>query len=283
MVFKYGCCHNAHMSSARALILVACLLLAPLAAAKSQPAVLFLADADAPVGQGNLSADVPDGNVSSVRVVVPAAAEELLLMFAAQEPGGTRLYGPSWVAFWPDQAMAENGSTLRATLRLDGEVIAEGSVPAHFDPANIPDPLAFIPPDPTDPEGAAFHIVAQALPLVYTPPKLVYFGFLDVDVPENATLAVTFELVPAGPVPVGSVALKYNSIPTPSYLYVPWWVPDLPRETGTQGPLPSPTPTATQSPSGTDTGSGETGKDSPGLSLLVSLVALGLLALKRRW
>jgi uncharacterized protein (TIGR03382 family) len=203
--------------------------------------------------------------------------------------------GPLFVGLWTDSSLVIEGNISVGLYLREGDtdtLVASASRSLDIDPSQVPEPTSLIPPDPTDPEAAAYYIAAQALPLINKPPMLLDLGMVDVEVPENATLVLGFSLVAPGggalPAGFGVASIKYDSALTPSYLYAPWYAADpvMPSPSASPSASPSGSPTS-GSPSGsTPPGTGDPSEtkaeESPGAGILVVVGALGLALLRRR-
>lgn len=262
------------------------LALAPLAAAGPQPAIYYLQDGATPLGDGTLDSEPPSKNETSYRPIT-YGPDGPVVWFDASAPTD-RLLGRAFVGLWPE-AFAVTGGNITAGLYIDDgttrTLISETGVPIATDPSNLPDPMALIPPDPTDPEGAIFHVASQVLPLVSAPPMLLDLGFVDATVPANATVLLGIHLSAGadGLPPVGTFLLKYDAPTAPSFVYAPWYAPDPAptSSTGTRAPTSTATPTNTATPSSTSgapldfTDDEEPeGKDSPGIGIVFLAAAL---------
>lgn len=271
-----------------AVLFLIVLLAAPLAAAGSAPSIAFFADsASGPVGDGILTQAWPTTNESSVRPILIELAGPSTTFVDIEEPPGTHLKGRLFAGIWPDAALADDAQ-LRVSVWLDGELIAEGMVPINIDPSATPDPLKLVPPDPTDPQGAVYHVIGQVLPLVLQPPTLVDLGVVDVEVPNGSALQVGFGLVGAASMPpVGAaMVLKYDGVLTPSFMYMPWWSadpeavsPQISKVEQAQAPVVPPAAPPAAPPAPTSSPNDE---ESPGVGLLALVVAVGAAFLLRR-
>ncbi len=270
-------------------IVVFLLLLAPLASAGSAPSIVFFADGETGIaGDGILSQDWPTSNESKVRPILIELAGPATVFVDVEEPPGTHLKGRLFVGLWPDAALAMD-ARLKVSLWVGDASVAEAMLPVDIDPASAPDPTALVPPDPSDPEGAVYHAIAQVVPLVLQPPTLVNLGGLDVEVPEGTPVRIGLGLVGAdGGIPVGAaMALKYDGLLTPSFAYMPWWSADPEAESPqvkrvqTTAPV-SPGPSPPSAPSTPPAPASAPGEDSPGIGLLAMVAAMGLAFWRRR-
>jgi len=274
------------------MLLALALLAVPAAQAGHGGEILFLAEGDAPVGDGALSREVPEGEEPSLRPVLLGEAGEARFLV----PEGER---PAWIqgrlfaGLWIDQPPALPGELEVVLLRLDGEApeeLASTSLPVGGQFPEAPDPATLLPPDPTDPEAVAWHALAQAYPLVRSPPIVADFGIVSLPV-EDADLAVAFRLADGSLAP--AVMIEYGAALAPSFLYVPWHEPApapapsatsaSPSASATVRP-PGPTVGRTgppQDPAGpTDEGSQDT--PSPGFSVALSVLGVAAWAARRR-
>lgn len=272
------------------------LLLAPLAVAGPAPAVHYLADEASPFQTGAMQTEAPSKNESSQRLVT-AGIDGPTVWFSTPVQEG-RLAGPAFLGLWTTANPVVLGE-VEASLWLDADgnrtLLSSAALDAAIDPAQIPEPTSLVPPDPTDPEGAAFHVAAQLLPLLMSPPMVFDLGAIDVEAPANASLMLGLELV-GDPLPVGASIIQYDAVTAPSFLYVPWYAPDPPAPQPTSSPSPTSSPPSSSSsstssppPSASPGGTGSSApepeaeeeapsEDSPGAGLLAILVALGAAA-----
>ncbi len=272
--------------------LAVCLLLTfalPLASAGPAPALAFLADSESgPLADGALVHAWPVADEPKVRPILVELAGPSTVFVDVEEQPGTHLKGRVFVGIWPDAAIAKD-ARLRVSLYVGNDLVNESFVPVTVDPNNVPDPTALLPPDPTDPQGAVFHIVAQVVPLVLQPPTMVDLGVVDVEVPEGSSVRLGFGLVGAdGLPPTGAaMALKYDGKLSPSFVYLPWWsadpqavspqIDDVPKQ---QPPV---TPPSTDTPTSGPAPAGSPGEESPavGIVALLGVVAMALLWRRR--
>ncbi len=281
------------MRRAAALLILAGLLLAPFTEARPAPALYFLKDGETPLlDDGILNATLPDGNATKTRII-PVGSEDFAPVRFVTEAGEahpTLLRGPLFVGLWTGESVMLHGN-LTATFYLmsgqEAKPIGNASIMLDADTEQAPDPAALIPPDPTDPEGAVFHIAAQILPMILKPPTLLAMGIVDMEVPEDAHIAVGFRIDPGsspGPTPVGGFAqIQYDALLQPSFAFVPWYEPDPPRPAPTTPSAGSPgTGQASPPPASPPPASPDDGKDSPGLGLLVILALVAAVATRRR-
>ncbi len=261
--------------------LVACLLalsLLPLATAGSVPTIGFLRDDGPPVSPGILSLDWPTGNESSARQVPPELLGETTFVADFDAPGEAWL-GRLMMGVWPDAGIAKE-AVIQARISIDDEVVAEASIPVDVDPEDIPDPQALVPPDPTDPQGAVMHAAVQAAPLILEPPLLVDFGIVDLQVPNGSVIKLHLS-VQSGEVPVpGTAAIKYDSLLSPGFVYIPWFSAD-PEATAPQVAPAAPAPQPAPQPQPSGPAPSPTGEDSP-LPFVAVLLALGIALRLRR-
>ncbi|MGB0652588.1 MAG: hypothetical protein ACPGQL_05260 [Thermoplasmatota archaeon] len=281
------------MRSLSLLMVAALLLPAAAVTAVPAPALYFLDDGATPIiDDGVLSVEQPTGNETRTRLVLPAAEAVLQVRFVspAGEERPNLLRGPLFVGLWTGESVVLNGNLTASIGIMEGETfkpLGNASVALDLNQSDAPDPLALIPPDPTDPQGAAFHVLAQVLPLLFKPPTLLNLGIVDLEVPEGSQVAVQFRLDPGSsalPIPTAAFAqVQYGAILTPSFVFIPWYEPDPPRP---DPPAPvTPPPTTPDDDDGgdnggtggqdTDEGDGD-GEDSPGASAVI--IAVGLLA-----
>lgn len=187
------------------------------------------------------------------------------------------------MGLWPDAGIAKD-SILVASLLIDGVAVANGSAVVNVDPGAAPDPLSFMPPDPTDPEGAVFHAAGKVLPLILQPPTLIQLGFIDMEIPAEAEVALSFGLASAtsGPATAVAMVLKYDGMLSPSFVYLPWWSAD-PAVVSPQLPPAQPAAPAMEPEPEPAQEEPAASKDSPGVGLLaVMLSFVGIALLRRR-
>lgn len=278
-----------------AIAVTAALLLAPLAAAGPIPALYFLKDGETPlVGDGILNQTAPDGLDPTTRLVLPGSEDVPNAVFRTVAPveEADRLLGPLLVGLWTGPSTVIDGNITATIYLVEGDEmtpLGSAGIALQINESSAPDPMSLVPPDPTDPEQAAAYIAAQAMAGLITPPVLLQQGFVDVEVPEGATLAVGFylEATPGSgnPAPIGGPAsIRYDASLTPTFVYAPWYKTD-----------PEPTRTTTQTSSNTATtqptggggqptlgGSGGE-EESPGAGMLaIGVLVVGLVAVRRR-
>ncbi len=227
--------------------LLVLLFVLPAASAGSVPAIGFLTDDGAPVAPGAMVHDWPEGNESSARLVPPQIVGKALFVYAEEAPGDA-VQGRMLLGLWPDADYGHE-ATLVATAWIDDKPFANATAPVVTDPSQFGDPANIIPPDPSDPQGAVMHAAQQAAPLVMSPPMLLDFGNVDVQVPEGSKLSISMHLDgPALPA-AASLAIKYDSLTTPGFLYVPWTSSDASAEAPQAQPVPAePAPSTSQQP-----------------------------------
>lgn len=281
----------------RLLIALIALLAAPLATAAPAPSLYYLADSESPLGQGVLSADAPSKNESSMRLVIPSA--EPMVWFAAGEAEQARIYGPAFVGLWTHANIVGQGNLSAALWLIDGDeetLLASKSLSVAIDPASLPDPASLVPPDPTDPEGAAYHLASKLLPIITDPPLVYELGMIDAIVPANASVRLSFALENGDQPAAGASALSYDAVTSPSFLYMPWYAPDPPKPTATSTSSSTSSPSSappsssgspgmsgTSGPSSQPAASDAPGEDSPGIGLIAGVALLGVAwAVRRR-
>ncbi len=295
------------------LLLVAILAIASAGAAAAQPAIYFMRDVDdRPIGDATLEVTAPppadlnnpaNNTPPSVRNVGPFLHEQFVRPTSDNNTGW--LVGPVIIGLWAPETPLIDEATLVIEFGLftagtnplmqDAEVLASARVPIEGGNITPPDPMRFIPPDPTNPEGSANHIAAEAI--AYAAPMLLQAPYvlllenngtqvLNQEVPVDAKVGVRFILEPpngsALPLPVGAgQPIEYDFGLAPSFLYVPWYVPD-PAPTNQPS---SSTTTSSSTTSGAPTTIGpeptEDEKDSP-VPVLVPLALLIALLVRRR-
>jgi hypothetical protein len=243
--------------------------------------------------------NAPNGTTGTERLV-PVGTDLIVpvqFVTPADHAHPDRLKGPIFIGLWTGKS-----STYQANLTVtlyevpaSGEPIAlaNASASLDFNESSVPEPTTFIPPDTSDPQAILFYEVAQVLPLVLRPPMLFILGPVDVPFGEDSSFALGFRLTQGSspvPLPAGAFgSIQYDGQYTPSFVYLPWYAPDPPRPT----PTPRQTTSATGSAGGSGGGQSTLGggsvpgddKDSPGLALPVSLLALlavAALAARRR-
>lgn len=274
-------------------LLLAALVVAPVACAGYAPTLYYLAPPDLDPLAGSLSTDAPEGDAPSSAFVTVLPADAASASFIALEgANATHVLGRVLVGLWADLSAAQGAVEARFVLVEDGVVtpVASATRPVSTDPAQAPEPTALLPPDPTDPQGAVFHAAAQAMPLLARPPVLLDLGLLDVEVPEGAVAGIELRLVEdnaTGLPASGFARVSYAAATAPSFLYVPWWSTDPPATPG-QTPPKAPTQPTGGGPTGSSPGSGAedpdrpAGQDSPAASLVLVLVGLAAVAVLRR-
>ncbi len=274
----------------RIALLFALLVAVPSVAAVPQPALYFLKEGDPPiVGPGVLNGTPPDGLEPSSRPVLIGSSDVPSAVFVLDEAARTELLlGPIFVGLWTGPSLVVDGNITATLYVQEGSSltpIASASQHLFLNESSAPDPTTLVPPDPTDPEAAAMYIAAQVLAGLIKPPVLMQFGFVEVDVPADATLALGFYLEASEgsqtPIPVGAAAtLEYDAALRPTFLYVPWYAPDPdPTQSFTQTQSVTPTPTQGNPTLG---GGADDNEDSPGIGVLALLVAIAFVAARRR-
>lgn len=273
----------------RIILAVAALLMVPLASAGSTPVVGFLDDGETgPVGEGTITHEYPDSNESMVRAILADVGQGPTTIFTATNHSGTHLKGPLFAGLWADELAGQDGMLVVAIL-VDGEVVSTAEVDVAFDPESLPDPESLIPPDPTDPEGAVFHVVGQAMPYIFQAPLVMDMGYVDVEIPNGSDLSIALSIQTPGDVPTGLMTtMKYDGILTPSFVYLPYWTAD-PEATPPQLPPPRSEPndpgaSDPDPPTDDNDDEGSEGKDSPGIGLVLvgGLLAVAAIAARRR-
>lgn len=278
-------------------VLLTISLAAPLALAGPAPAIHYLADDGSPLQTGDLATATPSKNESSMRAV--ALSPDGPAVWFEAPAAEDRIAGPVFLGLWTQANLVLAGN-LTASLWLDDGTertqLASSSLDVTLDPSQAPDPMTLLPPDPTDPEGAAYHVAAQVLPLLMRPPIVFDMGVIDAQIPDNGTILLGLALENGELPALGTSIIQYDAMTTPSFLYVPWYAPDPPAPeptnpaaTSTAAPSssesssPSSTsdrPTSTGDSSGASPSSeaDEPGEESPGIGLMALLVALGAAA-----
>lgn len=275
------------------------LLLAPLAVAGPAPAVHYLADEASPFETGALETEAPSKNESSQRIVT-AGIDGPSVWFSTPVQQG-RLAGPAFLGLWTMANPVVLGD-IEASLWLEADgnrtLLSSAALDAAIDPSQLPEPTSLVPPDPTDPEGAAYHVAAQLLPLLMSPPMVFDLGMIDAEAPANASLLLGLQMV-GDPLPIGTSIIQYDAVTSPSFLFAPWYAPDPPAPQPTSSPpsstsAPSSSGSSTSSPSpGSSSSSSSSSsspepddeapsEDSPGAGLLAALAALGAAAYAMR-
>ncbi len=274
-----------------AILLLACLLLAPMAEARSVPALYFLKDGETPVIEnGILNTTIPSDNATKTRVIPVGSQDILPVRFVtdAEEAHPLFIRGPLFVGLWTGESPMVHGNLTATFYIIDGEdltPIGNGSINLDANTSRAPDPLALVPPDPTNPQAAVFHVVGQLVPMIMKPPTLISLGIVDLEVPEGAQIGVGFRLDPGtspAPLPVGAFAqIQYDSMLQPSFAFVPWFEPDPPKPaTPPAASTPPPAnPPAQQPPPPAPSNDS---KDSPGPGALLFLALLGAALFARR-
>ncbi len=271
------------------------LALLPVAAAGPVPAIYFLGEDEA--GAKVLTNQQPESENHTYGLIAPSLSGPSL-WFGGAGPVAEHLRGPIIIAVWPEAGSSDGNVT--AGLYLDTgegpELIAQSGLPLQFDPEQVPEPTALVPPDPSDPEGAIMHVLAQVYPVILQAPWVFEIGPVDVAVPEDATLSIGFGLESPNLIPVGASLIKYGSATAPSFVYVPWFTPDPvpsypppPEPAGSgwepeeaTGPASPPaTPPATPPASGADDPPAK-GEDSPSVGALIIVATLIAVALVLR-
>lgn len=271
------------------------LLLAPLAVAGPAPAVHYLADEASPFETGALETEAPSKNESSQRIVT-AGIDGPSVWFSTPVQQG-RLAGPAFLGLWTMANPAVLGD-IEASLWLEADgnrtLLSSAALDAAIDPSQLPEPTSLVPPDPTDPEGAAYHVAAQLLPLLMSPPMVFDLGMIDAEAPANASLLLGLQMV-GDPLPIGTSIIQYDAVTSPSFLFAPWYAPDPPAPqptssppSSTSAPSSSGSSTSSPSPGGSSSSSSSSSspepddeapsEDSPGAGLLAALAALGAAA-----
>ncbi len=269
-------------------IIVLLLALAmPVASAGSAPAIGFLADDDmGAASPGIIHLAWPETNESSARPVVLDMLGATCFQYIDEQPG-THFRGPLFAGLWPDAAVAKE-SELKVAVWVDGEEIAAQAIPLDLDPSQVPEPTSIVPPDPTNPDGALMQVVATAAPLILQPPTLVNFGYIDMELEDGAKIEVCLSLV-SGDVPTAAaMALKYDGLLSPSYVYMPFWSADQYASPPQLGSAPSPSspsgPYENSPPdySGNAPASRPASEESPGIGFVGLLGVVALALLRRR-
>lgn len=218
-----------------------------------------------------------------------------------------RLKGYFFVGVYTGESAVPNGN-LTATIyevKADGTETALLNATAAIDlntskapePTALVPPPSMLPPNSTDPETVALSVtyyeLAQALPLVLTPPNVFLLGPVDLNVSNTSRIAIGFHLAQGSsmsPEPPGVATISFNSTLNPSFVYVPWYAPDPPRPTYSKTYTPGKTYSSTRTTSrlsgtGDPADDGKSGKKGlPGfeLPLSLTLVAVAALVARRR-
>jgi hypothetical protein len=252
------------------------------------------------------------------RMILPGQDLVVPVMFSSNTSANTgRIYGPIiTLLFLPKSPSVQHGNV---TVRLvvvpkgaavtdlppKGEVIA--STTFSMDAGNatgfLPNATALVPPNPTDPQAAVAYVEGQLLAYGITELASSYkVAFLlnetksfiiDKTVDAGSTVQLRLSLAAgSSPLPIAMGAgqpLAYWNFLTPSFVYVPWYAADPPRQA----------PTYTASPGGSGGGAAGSGgtqpahshpaitdtatkKKSPGLGAPLAIVGLAALALAIR-
>lgn len=288
------------------LAVLASLLLAASAAAGPAPALYFLQDgATGPIGDGSMDATAPDSLEPSTRPIAVGSSDLPSAIFVGPEAPEDRVYGPLFVAVWLGPSLVVEGNLTAAAYIEDAEgersLLATGSESVNTNLSSTPDPMAFVPPDPTDPEAALAHVMSQALAQTLQPPVVLDLGLVDAEVPEGSHISIGLylEAPDGGLLPIGAASAQYDGQLQPSFAWVPWYAPDPPAPTSNPSSSPSGPPPSSPSPSGgssptsqPDPSPGSDGmadegpdtQDSPGIGAiaLLAFVAVAALAARRR-
>lgn len=293
------------MRSVAALLVIGALLMAPVAMAAPQPGIYYLSDSESgPLGEGKAQAEAPDENATAAaRPILYGDADMPSAVFHLDDGEWEQMKGRAMAGVWI-AASAAIDANLSATLYdvdADGAMtpLANASHSLLLDPDSLPDPEALLPPDPTDPEGAVFHVAAQVLPLLMEPPVLFDFGVIDQEIADGHHVALGLYMSPGSlGIPLGTVAIQYSAQESPSFVYAPWYAPDpapvdpvAPSEPAPSDPAPS-----DPAPSDPASGSGDEGDDdgasggepsgeskkSPGVGLFATLALVGAVLVARR-
>lgn len=273
------------------LLLLIILLVVP-AAAASKPALYFLKDGElGPAGPGTLNGTAPDSLDPSVRPVLPGTPDLPTAEWRLTAPPAQQILGPVLLAVWPGPSAVGSGNLSATLYSVEGTTrtaLASASINIDTNTSELPDPTSFIPPDPTDPESAIAHVMAQVLAMTVQPPLLLHLGTVNATIPAGQALSIGLYMeAPDGgtaPLPAGVASIEYDGQLAPSFLYVPWHVPDpdptqTPTPTATTAPGPS-TQTDTTTPGPTQTP--PEGKQSPAVGLVATVAALGAAWVARR-
>jgi hypothetical protein len=216
-----------------AVAVAALVCLAPLADARSQPALYFLKDAKvtddrrAPVGDGVLSTQPPppidlnnpaNNTPPSVRLIFPYTDALLPTQFVANSSQNTgRLFGVIAAYLFLPKSPALQSATLNVSLYAlpkdpevppplggGGDLIAWARLPLNYENSTLPNATSFVPQNVTDPQGAvnytAAQLVAYGLTTVYSSGALVYLDdavqdyFVDRTIDSEARLALRLVL-----------------------------------------------------------------------------------------
>ncbi len=277
----------------RWLILTA-LLLVPAGAATYTPALYFLAPSEDPIlGAGSLTLLQPTGNESANAVLVPLGEVPGATFIALESPNATHILGRVLVGLWMDPGIAQGAVEARILVVDPAGAITEisrSALPVSTDPNALPEPTTLLPPDPTDPQAAVYHMAAKLLPLLNRPPMLLDLGILNVEVPEGAIASIELRLIADNTTEMpaaGLARIAYDAALTPSFVYVSWWSPNpvvapAPGATPTQPGSSDPSAPIGKDPNEPSGPSSDAGKDSPGLAIPVGLLALTATAMVLR-
>lgn len=272
------------------LALLASLLLAVTAAAGPSPSLYFLQDGSAgPLGDGRMNATAPDSLEPSTRPIVAGTSDLPSAVFIGPDAPQDRLYGPLFAAVWLGPSAVADGNLTGAVYIEDADgtrtLLATASQSVITNASSV-DPMTLVPPDPTDPEAAAAHVLGQAMAQTLQPPVVLDLGHVDAQVPEGGSISIGLYLEAGdsgSPLPAGAASAQYDGQMQPSFVWVPWYAPDPPP--------PSPNPSASPSGSASDISSGPSSdspspgsgddsgegpaKDTPAIGLLPVLGLLG--------
>lgn len=222
------------------------LLSAPAALAGPQPAVYFLEDTASGVSApGNATADYPDENASSnVRLLAYGSVADPTHLFHAPESAIVRLQGDAIAGTWISPDLAVDAGVSAALYEIDANGnrthIANATHSLLIDPEDVPDPASLLPPDPEDPEGAAYHVAAAVVSAMEGPHILHHFVGISHDMASGSHLAIGFYMSEgSGGIPLGVTGIEYGSQEHASFLFAPWYTPD---------PAPAPAPPAPRDP-----------------------------------
>ncbi len=264
------------------------LLFAPLASAGYAPGLYFLAPSDNPL-EPRLAELLPEGNTSRQQPILALGESPGVVFLSPNAANGTQVLGRVLAGVWLDSDATQGAMEARVVLHLENGSLMEVSraeVPLSLDPAAAPDPAALLPSDPTDPEAAVYYAAANVLPLIQSPPFLLDMGFLAMDVPEGAKVAIEFRLVEdesTGLPAIGIAQIAYDSALAPSFLYVPWWSPDAASPGSSPGAPPgsppaSPPQASPSAPPSPSPSPSESDNESPSIGVVVLLVGALLMA-----
>lgn len=264
---------------------------------------------------GSLPSTVMDTDAPQTRLILPGQEQVLPVMFNSNSSANTgRIWGPILTLLFLPRSPTVQHANVTAQLVVvpkgtsplavppAGEVIASNTFSMDAGNATefLPNATSFVPPNPTDPQGAALYVAGQLELYGFTKLASSYkLAFLlndtksfiiDKTVPADSTVQLRLTLAKGSspvlmPVAAGQPMAYWNQL-TPGLVYVPWYAADPPRPTPTYTAPPPTTYTSTPytNHGGDTSSSAPTKKKSPGVEVplvVVGLAALVLLARRR--